>query len=808
MSRAYHTPLVADFAAALREHFASVTVNKPRADLYSCVTASRYPDEPEQIRELASVQWASTVRFRETVNAMYQDGVRLFVECGPRGNLTGFIEDSLRNLPHAAIPANVQHRPGLTQLHHLLGILIAHGVDLNLDYLYARRSPSLYPAETPPRKTHPIRIESGLQPLRLPAGFAVSKPVSSPVSAAPQSPPASGAVMEQYFANMRQFLANQQEVMQSYLSLRGTEPTPGVSAVQPARLPFVTEVVELAPGERAVVRHRFSLDRERLFQHHTLGKNVSEFDPSLNGLPVVPLTVTMEIMAEAAALLMPGKMLTGMREFRSSRWITLEHEPTIELEASRGSEAGAIRVVVRSAEAGIKGPIWAEGDMLFASGYASAPTSAAFALENEHPSSWSDDRLYVDGMFHGQSFMAVRHMRRSGKNGAMASLDVLARNELIASDRQPEFLTDPVILDAAGQVVAFWSQEELLPYCDIFPFHFAALHCYQPPQQPGTQLDCRVLVKRVTDREIESDIEIVDTGGNLHYRVEGWQDRRFLCPRTLWDLRISSGRSLVGKPWREPLSTYGGTAGLACSLVEDLPNDLLESSHGIWANVIAHIVLSRRERTEWDALRAAAVSKRALDWLRGRCAAKDAVRLLVKDRTGVELFAADVELLPDQWGRPSINGAWQDRLGVHPVVSLSHSGESAVALAAVNPSALVGVDLESIAQAADGFQDVAFQSSERDMVEAMSPSHRREWSLRLWCAKEAVAKALGRGMRAGFKALEVTRLEEESGTVYVELRDGLADEFPDLRGQPLMARTSTSKGFILSTVVSRAAPLE
>jgi phosphopantetheine--protein transferase-like protein len=204
----------------------------------------------------------------------------------------------------------------------------------------------------------------------------------------------------------------------------------------------------------------------------------------------------------------------------------------------------------------------------------------------------------------------------------------------------------------------------------------------------------------------------------------------------------------------------------------------------------------------------AAVSKRSLDWLRGRCAAKDAVRLLVKDRTGVELFAADVEVVPDQWGRPSINGAWQDRLGVHPIVSLSHSGESAVALAAINPSALVGVDLESIAQAADGFQNVAFQSSEREMVEAMSPSHRREWSLRLWCAKEAVAKALGRGMRSGFKALEVTRLEEESGTVYVELRDGLADEFPHLRGKTLMARTSTNKGFILSTVVSRAVPLE
>ncbi len=32
-----------------------------------------------------------------------RDGVRVFVEVGARGNLTGFVEDTLRGRPHFAV---------------------------------------------------------------------------------------------------------------------------------------------------------------------------------------------------------------------------------------------------------------------------------------------------------------------------------------------------------------------------------------------------------------------------------------------------------------------------------------------------------------------------------------------------------------------------------------------------------------------------------------------------------------------------------------------------------------------------------
>ena len=81
------------------------------------------------------------MEFRRTIETLYAEGVRIFVEAGPRGNLSAFLEDILRGKQCSIVPANVQRRTGITQLNHLVAILAVQGVDLDLAYLYARREP-------------------------------------------------------------------------------------------------------------------------------------------------------------------------------------------------------------------------------------------------------------------------------------------------------------------------------------------------------------------------------------------------------------------------------------------------------------------------------------------------------------------------------------------------------------------------------------------------------------------------------------------------------------------------------------------
>ena len=121
--RPYHTPLFAPMIQPVRELFQNCRFRAPRRPVYSCTTARPFPDDPEAIRELAIAHWAEPVRFSELIRNLYDDGVRLFVESGPRGNLSAFAEDVLRGLPFVAMPANVPRRSGLTQLNHLLGAL-------------------------------------------------------------------------------------------------------------------------------------------------------------------------------------------------------------------------------------------------------------------------------------------------------------------------------------------------------------------------------------------------------------------------------------------------------------------------------------------------------------------------------------------------------------------------------------------------------------------------------------------------------------------------------------------------------------
>ena len=148
--RAVHTPRFAGFARRLRDVFATTEIAPAETPLYSCTTGDRYPDDPAAIRELLVEHWVSPVEFRRAIEALYDDGARVFVECGPRGNLTAFIEDILRGREHCAVAADVQRRSGITQLNHLVARLAAHGVDLDLAQLFAGRDANEIDWEDPP----------------------------------------------------------------------------------------------------------------------------------------------------------------------------------------------------------------------------------------------------------------------------------------------------------------------------------------------------------------------------------------------------------------------------------------------------------------------------------------------------------------------------------------------------------------------------------------------------------------------------------------------------------------------------------
>ena len=95
VSHAFHTRIVAPASEPLREVLDRMDVRSPRLPLVANVTGDIYPTAPDAIRDLLCRQIASPVQWVKGLQTLYAQGVRTFVEVGPKRALSGFVDDVL-----------------------------------------------------------------------------------------------------------------------------------------------------------------------------------------------------------------------------------------------------------------------------------------------------------------------------------------------------------------------------------------------------------------------------------------------------------------------------------------------------------------------------------------------------------------------------------------------------------------------------------------------------------------------------------------------------------------------------------------
>ena len=88
------------------------------------------------------------------------------------------------------------------------------------------------------------------------------------------------------------------------------------------RMPFIGSVLDYVPGERITIERKLSVDEDLYLADHAF-VHAPGIKPTSACLPVVPMTMSLEIMAEAAACLAPGCGLLGFEDVRSVTWIDL-----------------------------------------------------------------------------------------------------------------------------------------------------------------------------------------------------------------------------------------------------------------------------------------------------------------------------------------------------------------------------------------------------------------------------------------------------------------------------------------------------
>jgi 4'-phosphopantetheinyl transferase EntD len=350
----------------------------------------------------------------------------------------------------------------------------------------------------------------------------------------------------------------------------------------------------------------------------------------------------------------------------------------------------------------------------------------------------------------------------------------LPRHALDGPGGDAPLLAAPVAVDAAGQLLGFWTREQLSSGYVVFPVRVGSIEFLGAPPAPDEHLEGRARVTAINDDRLVADIELVDGNGSARLAVKDWEDIRVHLSDRFVRFRSEPTTSSLSAPVPSLLPVLGDRDDLVLRWL-DVASAVGDADARIWQDVLAHLVLSRDERASAPA---GATERRRKHWLSGRIAAKDAVRHLVAAQHGHLVAPADVEILDDADGRPWVVGAILDVLGVHaPVLSLAHIDGAAVALAGDATSyASLGVDIERD----DATSREAAAAVISDVERALLPDGDDGWLVRAWCAKEAASKASEPG-GASAPRFEVVGADPTSGRISLGSpgADAIVDSWTD-----------------------------
>lgn len=150
------------------------------------------------------------------------------------------------------------------------------------------------------------------------------------------------------------------------------------------------------------------------------------------------------------------------------------------------------------------------------------------------------------------------------------------------------------------------------------------------------------------------------------------------------------------------------------------------------------------------ALHGAIAGARKTRWIRGRLAARDAVRQILK---GPLPPFVSIGRFPS--GAPQVEGI----AGMH--VSIAHSGEQSVAIASIAHP--VAIDWERVQPRSEAFEARAFTPAELRWLDTQTD--RSVAATRLWTAREAAAKLAGTGLRGRPREWGMTAATAKSITI-------------------------------------------
>ncbi|HEY2948370.1 MAG TPA: beta-ketoacyl synthase N-terminal-like domain-containing protein [Micromonosporaceae bacterium] len=134
---AVHVPELAEVRDEWWRLHCRPTTPPPGVRFYSCATDSAYLPTAETVADALTAQAVGTMDFAGTVEKAWADGVRVFIEHGPKGLCTDWIRRTLGGREHLAVALDPPDGRSVRQLVRVAAELVAAGVPVDTDALLA-----------------------------------------------------------------------------------------------------------------------------------------------------------------------------------------------------------------------------------------------------------------------------------------------------------------------------------------------------------------------------------------------------------------------------------------------------------------------------------------------------------------------------------------------------------------------------------------------------------------------------------------------------------------------------------------------
>jgi phosphopantetheinyl transferase (holo-ACP synthase) len=586
----FHTPALVPYLGSIREHLDALPLRAGRIPLWSATTVAPYPGDADAVRALHLRHLVEPVRFRELIEALYDDGVRLFVQPGV-GSLPSFIAQTLGERDHLAVACVTPKHPGLAQLHRVVAALWVDGVPVRVaDLPWASQTPTTQAPVSPSAGTTTKVRDAAPVPTPVPTKTPAPKPM--PVPQVPLQSPSprdvsATLVIQAAAALFAEATRATSEVLGAWDRRSVPVPSPRASRRLSLSLGELPEVIDhalyLQPAGWADVTDRF---------------------------PVVPLTAQLELLADAArdGDLRPVVALSGVR---AMRWLDIAEPVVVKVELDR----------ISPDEIGVAFTGHSRATVHLADSFPAPPLRhRRHRLSNQRETRYGAEELFARRlMFHGPRYQGIVALGPIGDDGIQGQVEALAARGSL--------------LDNVGKLVAYWVMEHRGWGESAFPIGIDRIDYFGGHPAPGTVMSATVRIEELTEDRVRATAEVMNPDATLWCRVNGWT------------AHIFHSDEIVAKVLRYP--EHNGIS-------EPQPEGWVlvreRWSSGAARELVARRYLSRGEREVYE--RQNLRAQRA--WLLGRIAVKDAVRRWLADRGERMVFPVEIEVGNDDHGAPFV----------------------------------------------------------------------------------------------------------------------------------------------------------